>query len=104
MNRIALLTTLVPALALAAIVWSKPLQKTPFWSFVLLCVLFHPAGSALFSALNSTAGTAGTVAEWTFMCSANVLFAALVASAYRAIKCFRGTRANGHSYHQEVDA
>lgn len=104
MDRIALLATLFTALTLVVLVWSKPLQKMPFWFFVFLCVVFHPAGSALFSALDSTGGTVGAVAEWTFRCSANVLFASLVTSAYRGIKSFRGTRANRHSYLQEVDA
>jgi hypothetical protein len=49
-------------------------------------------------------GPAGPLAEWTFMLSVSVLFAALVASAHRGIKSFRGTRALQHSCHQEVDA
>ncbi|MFI9585844.1 hypothetical protein ACIHCQ_29255 [Streptomyces sp. NPDC052236] len=104
MDRIDFLIALVAALALAVVAWSKPLQNLPFWLFVLLCVVFYPAGRKLFSALESAAGAAGPLAEWTFMFGVNVLFAALVSSAYRGIKSFRGTRADRHSYHQEVDA
>ncbi|MGC9380975.1 hypothetical protein [Streptomyces sp. MH13] len=104
MERIDLLTALVAALALAVVVWSKPLEKQPFWLFVLLCAAFYPAGKALFSALESAAGPGGPPAEWTFMVSVNVLFAALVASACRRITSFRGTRADRRSHHREVDA
>lgn len=104
MDRIDVLTVLVTTLALAVIVWSKPLQKQSFWVFLLLCVVFHPVGTVLLSTLESTAGAAGPVTEWTFLCSANVLFAALVASAHRRIKSFRGVRADRHSpYHQDIE-
>ncbi|MGC9496258.1 hypothetical protein [Streptomyces sp. WG7] len=104
MDRIDVLTALVAALALAVVVWSKPLEKQPFWFFVLLCAAFYPAGRELFSALESAAGTGRPPAEWTFMVSVNVLFAALVASAYRGIMSFRGTRADRRSSHREIDA
>ncbi|MEU3729314.1 hypothetical protein AB0E81_07870 [Streptomyces sp. NPDC033538] len=104
MDRIDVLTALVAVFALAVVVWSHPLRKLPFWLFVLLCVVFHPAGKALFSALESAAGAGGSLAEWTFMFSVNVLFAALVASAYRGFKSFRDTQADRSSHHQEIDA
>jgi cytochrome b subunit of formate dehydrogenase len=104
MDRIDVLTALVAVLALAVVAWSKPLQKLSFWVFVLLCVVFHPAGTALFSALESTAGAGGTMAEWTFMFSVNVLFAALVASAHRGVKSLRDAPALGHSSHREISA
>ncbi|MEI5032176.1 hypothetical protein RB201_02535 [Streptomyces sp. S1A(2023)] len=104
MDRIDVLTVLVTTLALAVIVWSKPLQKQPFWLFVLLCVVFYPVGTALLSALEAAAGAAGPVAEWTFLCSTSVLFASLVASAYRGIKSFRGVRAGLHSQdHRDIE-
>ncbi|GAB3953025.1 hypothetical protein [Streptomyces sparsus] len=102
MDRIDVLIALVAALALGVIAWSKPLQKLPFWAFVLLCVVFHPAGTALFSALESAAGTGGAMAEWTFLFSVNLLFAALLASAYRGIRSLRDTPAHAHSHHQKV--
>ncbi|QNE74178.1 hypothetical protein F0344_05760 [Streptomyces finlayi] len=104
MDRIDVLTVLVTALALAAIVWSKPLKKQPFWLFLLLCLVFHPVATALLSALEPTAGAAGPVTEWTFLFSANVLFAALVASAHRGITSFRNVRAERHSpYRQDIE-
>ncbi|MEI7033370.1 hypothetical protein [Streptomyces pratensis] len=99
MDGIDVLIALFAALALGVVAWSKPLQKLSFWGFVLLCAVFHPADTALFSALESAAGTGGTMAEWTFMFSVNLLFAALLASAYRGITSLRDTPAHGHSHH-----
>lgn len=104
MDRIDILTALVAAVSLAVVTWSKPLQKMPFWLFVLLCVVFYPAGKELLSALESATGAAGSLTEWTFMFSVNVLFAAIVASAYRGVMSFRGTRADRHSHHEEAEA
>ncbi|MFD3732612.1 hypothetical protein [Streptomyces sp. NPDC058632] len=104
MDRIDVLIVLVAAVALAVIAWSKPLEKLPFWLFLVLCVAFHPVGEELFSAMESALGAGSTWAEWTFMISVNVLFAALVASAFQGVKSFRATRADRHSHHQDIDA
>ncbi|MCC5035967.1 hypothetical protein DMH02_022860 [Streptomyces sp. WAC 00631] len=94
MDRIDVLTALVAALALAVVAWSNPLQKLPFWVFLLLCVVFHPVGTGLFSALESAAGAGGSLAEWTFTCSMNVLFAALAVVTWRGVRSYRGSRAD----------
>ncbi|MEK8144195.1 hypothetical protein NKH18_27120 [Streptomyces sp. M10(2022)] len=103
MERIDILAVLLAALALAVVAWSKPLQKLPSWLFMLLCVVFYPAGKALLSALESAAGAVGALAEWTFLISVNLLFAVLAASAYRRIKSFRGIRADRYSHHQDIE-
>lgn len=103
MERIDILTVLLAALALAVIAWSKPLQKLPSWLFILLCGVFYPAGKALLSALEPAAGAAGVLAEWTFLISVSLLFAALAASAYRGIKFFLGMRVDRRSHHQDIE-
>lgn len=103
MERIDVLTVLLTALALAVVAWSKPLQKVPSWLFILLCAVFYPGGKALLSALESGAGTAGALAEWAFLISASLLFAALAASAYRGAKSLRGMRADRYSHHQDIE-
>ncbi|MEU0116746.1 hypothetical protein ABZ137_24370 [Streptomyces bobili] len=104
MDRIDVLTVLAATLALAVIMWSKPLRKLPFWLFTLLCLVFHLVSTPLYPALESAVGTAGPVAEWTFLCSVSILFAALVASAHQGIKSFRGVHADRHSpYHQDIE-
>ncbi|KNE84206.1 MULTISPECIES: hypothetical protein [Streptomyces] len=94
MDRIDVLVTLVAALALAVVAWSNPLQKLPFWAFLLLCVVFHPVGTWLFSALEAAAGSGGSLAEWTFTCSMNVLFAALAVMTRRGVRSYRSSRAD----------
>ncbi|GAB3967666.1 hypothetical protein [Streptomyces sparsus] len=103
MERTDVLVALVSALALAAIVWSKPLQKLSFWVFVILCVVFYPVGRELFSVLESASGTTGSVAEWIFMWSVDVLFAALVVAVHRGIRSFQSTRADRVCHSGDID-
>ncbi|MFF1463346.1 hypothetical protein [Streptomyces sp. NPDC058330] len=104
MERIDVVIVLIAALALAAMAWARPLDKLPFWLFLVLCAAFYPVGAQLFTAMESAAGNGGTWAEWTFTISVDLLFATLVASAVQGVRSFRGTRADRPSDHQGIDA
>ncbi|MEE1943311.1 hypothetical protein V1L54_28570 [Streptomyces sp. TRM 70361] len=106
MDRTAVVTALVAFLSLAVTVWAKPLERLPFWLVVILCAAFYPVGRELFPAVDSAGDDDGAWAEWIFMVSASLLFAALVASALRKFRSVRDTARTGRQpcHDQDIDA
>lgn len=100
MDRIDAAVALIAALALAVTAWSTPLKVLSFWHLVIVCAVSYPVGAKLFSVLEP-AGASAVWAEWAFLISIGLLFAALAASALRRIRTSQGTRADRHSCHQD---
>lgn len=100
MDRIDAAVALIAALALAVTAWSTPLKVLSFWHLVIVCAVSYPVGAKLFSVLEP-AGAGAVWAEWAFLISIGLLFAALAASALRRIRTSQGTRADRHSCHQD---
>ncbi|PJE99497.1 hypothetical protein CUT44_02935 [Streptomyces carminius] len=108
MDRTAVITALVAFLSLAVTVWAKPLERLPFWLVVILCAAFYPVGRELFPAVESAGGEDSAWAEWIFMVSASLLFAALAASAFRKFRSVGDTARTGrqpcHDHGHDIDA